>query len=226
MKIPFEIGNKKFLLEPYRTHQEKDILLASSFDVKDYDRIFEIIGFKYNGYLSDNEKKAILYKYREISIGDEVDVKFKCDNCGQGGEGVLEASNFAIPSKRNDEDVKKLDIPVHDTTLQHFVDFDVDELDIDEFEELKDRVQDNQVTFDFIRTVKCMKCQTEKKFDLSTLDYIIEIMSDDTLMSMYKSYNFLIYFGHHTKEGVDSMYPFERSIFIGLLNKTKEDLTK
>ena len=56
------------------------------------------------------------------------------------------------------------------------------------------------------------------------VDYIIEIMSDDTLMSLYKSYNFLIYFGHHTKEGVDSMYPFERSIFIGLLNKTKEDL--
>lgn len=226
MKLPFEIGTKKFLLEPYRTYQEKDILLASSFGANDFDRIFEIIGFDYKGHLSDNEKKAILYKYREISLGDEVDVKFKCDKCGQGNVGVLDASNFVIPSKRNDDDVKKLDIPVQDSTLQRFVDFDVDELDIDEFEELKQRVQDNQISFDFIRKIKCMKCGTEKKFDLSSLEYIIEIMSDDTLMTLYKSYNFLIYFGHHSKKGIDSMYPFERSIFIGLLNKTKEDLNK
>ena len=226
MKIPFEIGSKRFLLEPYRTHQEKDILLASSFGVNDYDRIFEILGFKTSEVLTDDEKKAILYKYREISLGDEVDVKFKCDKCGQGGDGTLQASEFAKPGKLNDPDVKKLNIPVLDSTLRMFVDFDVDDLDITEFESLKKRVQDNQVSFDFIRSVKCMKCGTPKKFDLSSLEYIIEIMSDDTLMTMYKSYNFLIYFGHYSKEGIDSMYPFERSIFIGLLNKTKEDLNK
>jgi len=225
MKIPFEIGPKKFLIEPYRTYQEKDILLASSFGVTDFDRIFEILNFRTTEDLSDDEKKAILYKHREISLGDEIDVKFKC-TCGQGGDGVLQANNFVIPAARNDLDVKKMNIPVLDSTLQMFVQDDVLELDIEEYNLLKKRVQDNQVSFDFIRSVKCMKCGAEKKFDLSSPEYIIEIMSDDSLMTLYKSYNFLTFFGHYSKEGIDSMYPFERSIFIGLLNKAKEDLNK
>lgn len=225
MRIPFEIGDKKFLLTPYNTNQEKEILLLSSFGIDDFERVFEILNFKTEYELSENEKKIIIYKYRDISLGDEVDIKFNCDNCKSGNDAVLEASNFIIPNIRNDENIKKLNISVTDENIQEFVlDVDVDELDIQEFEELKQQVKDNQIEFDFIKSTKCLKCGHEKLFDLSPNKYIFEIMSDDTLMSLYKSYNFMIFFGHYSKEDIDKMLPFERSIFIGLLNKVKEDL--
>ena len=226
MEIPFSIGSKKFLLEPYRTYQEKDILLSASFDIKDFDSVLKILNFRTDEIIDDNEKRVILYKYREISIGDEVDIKFKCDKCSQAQDSTLSIADFIIPSERSDDDVKKLNKEVNDNTLQEFVQINVDDLDIENYEDLKERVKKNQIEFNFIKEAKCIKCGSYKKFDMSSASYIIEIMSDDSLMTLYKIYNHLIFFGQYTKQDIDSMYPFERSIFVGLLNKTKEDLIK
>lgn len=226
MRVPFKIGEKEFLIKPYTTFEEKEILLLSSFDVDDLDRVFEILDFNTEHELSIEEQKVILYKHREISLGDEIDIKFKCEACKKGNDAVLEANNFAMNGKRNDPDVKKINKSVTDDNLSDFVDIDSDELDIEEFEGLKQRVIDNQVQFNFVKDARCLHCGEPKKFDLGDTKYIIEIMSEDTLMTLYKSYNHLIYFGNYSKADIDKMYPFERSIFIGLLNKTKEDLAK
>ena len=228
MRVPLKIGDKEFIVRPYRTHQEKDILLSSSFDVCDFNSIGEILGFETEHELSANEQRVILFKHREVSLGDEIDVKFTCPECGQGNDGVLGASEFVVPPERNDPGIRKIETPVTDENLQEFVPGreDVLDLDVQEFEALKDRVRRNQVQFNFTKTALCLKCRAPKTFDLSSLKYIIDVMSDDTLMTLYKSYNYLIFFGHYTKDGIDGMYPFERSIFIGLLSKTKKDLNQ
>ena len=226
MKITFTLNDQSFDITPYNTAQEKDILLLLSFDQIDIDKVFDILNFKYECNLTEDEKKVILYKYREISLGDEVDIKFKCDKCGQGNDGVLQTSDLYKEGERNDKDVKKLKITVTDETLHEFVDFDVDELEIDAFEGLKERVLMNQTSINFIKEVKCFSCGALKQIDIGDTKYIIEILSDDNLMSLYKTYNFLTFFSHYTKQDIDSMLPFERSIFVGLLNKTKEDLAK
>ena len=227
MKIPFNIGNTKFFLDQYKTHQEKDILIMLSFDIIDFDSIFKILNFKSNYELSDDEKKLILYKFREISVGDEVNIKFVCE-CGQVNENVLELNNFIQEAKRNDSDIKKLNKKITDDNLQDFLvnDINTDELDIDEFEELKERIKQNQIHINFNKTSKCLKCNKLKLFDLSDTKYIMEIMSDDTLMTLYKTYNYLIFFGKYSKTDIDNMLPFERSIFAGLVNQTREDLNK
>lgn len=229
MHIPFKIGEKEFLIHPYTSKQEKEILLLASFEVYDFERVFDILNFTPScgiDNLSDNEKKVLLYKFRDLSIGDEVEIKFNCGHCKHHNESVIEATNFIIPNLRDDKDIRKLNIPVTDENLQEFViDIDVEELDIDEFFELKQRVKDNQIDFDFIKTTRCLKCGKEKTFDMSKMSYILEIMSDDTLMTLYKSYNLLIYMGKYSKEDIDGMYPFERTIFTGLVHKLKEDLT-
>jgi hypothetical protein len=51
-------------------------------------------------------------------------------------------------------------------------------------------------------------------------------MSEDSLMSIYQTYNDLTFFGKYTKQDIDTLYPFERTILISLLNKTREDMTK
>lgn len=226
MKIAFNIGSKTFLIEPYRTYQEKDILLLSSFEVDDIERVLDVLNFKTEYELTEQEKKVILYKHREISIGDDINIKFKCKECGQGNEAVITASNFITDSILHDSDVKKINKVVLDENLHEFVDIDVDELDILDFDILKKRVQENQIQIDFIKKTKCLKCKEEHLFDIGQSKYIIEVMSEDELMSLYKTYSSMIYFGHFTKDDIDNMYPFERSVFVGLLNKLKEDLAK
>jgi len=49
-------------------------------------------------------------------------------------------------------------------------------------------------------------------------------MSEDSLTSIYQTYNEMIFHSHYTKQDIDSLYPFERIILFSLLNKTKEDL--
>lgn len=228
MHIPFKIGEKEFLIHPYTSKQEKEILLLASFEVYDFERIFEVLNFHPKcgiENLSDNEMKVLLYKFRDLSIGDEVEIRYTCDHCKHHNESTIEATNFIIPSLRNDEDIKKMNIPVTDENLQEFViGTTVEDLDIDDFFKLKQRVKDNQIDFDFIKSTNCLRCRKEKTFDMSKTSYIFEIMSDDTLMTLYKSYHLLNFMGKYSKEDIDNMYPFERSIFTGLLHKTKEDL--
>lgn len=226
MKIQFPIGDRIFDINAYTTQQEKEILLLDSFGVNDIDQIFGVLGFKTNYDLSIEEKKVILYKHREISIGDEVNIKFVCDKCKQANDSVLLASNFIKDQKRNDEDIKTFAKQFDEENMQEYVDINIDDLDINEYEELRQRIIDNQLIIDFTKSAHCLKCKNEKKFDMSNTKYIIEIMSDDTLMTLFKTYNYLNFFGHYSKLDIDSMYPFERSVFVGLLNKTKEDLAK
>jgi hypothetical protein len=238
MKIPFDIGNKKFLLSPYTTKQEKEIILSSSFDITDLDRILDILNFKTEYELTDDEKKVILYKYREISVGDEVDVKYVC-KCGQGNESVLGTTDF-INNPKQAVNINQLSLELTDDNIYMFIGDEhslynvdtelliesIDNLDIIEYDALMSSIELSQLKISFSAKATCLKCKYKKEFDMSSTKYIIEIMSDDNLMSLYKSYNHLIYFGNHTSEGIDNMHPFERSIFIGLLNKTKEDLNK
>lgn len=235
MKIPISIGAKKLLIAPYTTATEKELLLLSSFEVTDFDRVLELMDITFiepNDIscedLTQNEKKVLLYKLREISLGDEVNVFYNCEHCKSPNETVLDASNFVEDCKRNDPDIKKLAYSVTDENLNDFLinEIDIDELDIDEFDQLKERVKQNQYTFNFRKSVNCFNCKGPREFDLDDPEYIIKIMSDDELMGLYKSYNFMVFFGKYTKEDVDKMLPFERTILIGLLMKTKEDLSQ
>jgi len=226
MIIPFEISGVVINLQPYNTFKEKEILLLSSHGLHDFNSVFNILGIDVPESLSIDEQKIVLYKLREISVGDEVDVKFVCEKCGTPNEVTLDAKDFLKVSKRNDDDIKKLNITVTDDNLSKFVEIDVDELDIEDYEILKQRVTDNQDVISFMKDCDCFKCRAKKTFDLGSSKYIVEIMSDDTLMTLYRSYNYLTFFGDYTKQDVDSMYPFERSIFIGLLSASKEDMAK
>jgi hypothetical protein len=71
-----------------------------------------------------------------------------------------------------------------------------------------------------------MFCRTSNFFNIGSPKYIIEQLSDHTLMTLYKTYNNMMMFGNLTKTDIDNMYPFERTIFIGLITKTKEDIAK
>lgn len=221
------MNGKTFKLSPYTSSIEKDILIMSSFeddDTVDADSYLDLLGFDDFSELTLNEKKVILWKFREISLGSEVEIRYTCD-CGQVVETSLDASNFVKPGKRNDPDIKKLNIEVNDETLQNFVNLsqeELDELSLDKYESLLKAVKLNQHTFDFIKEAICPACGEDKLFNMGDLKYIIMSLSDETLGSIYKTYTHLTFNGNFSKSDIDKMYPFERSIFVGLLHNLLE----
>lgn len=232
MYIPFSLGNKEFLLKPYTSKTEREILLLLSFEILDFERYFELFDFKSDYKIQDlsiEEQKTLLYKFREISVGDEIDVKFKCDKCKYSNENVLDANNFIILNKSDDSYIKNLSKKVTDLNIQEFIIDDhiiLDDLDLEEYEKEKEKIENNQIQFNFIKETRCLKCGEYHKFNLGDSKYILEVLSDESLMTLYKAINFMTFYSHYTKEDIDKMMPFERTILMGLLIKTKEDLTQ
>ena len=230
-KYPINLNGKRILIEPYNTEKEKDLLIMSSFEIYDIDEILRVLGLDTEllSNLSDNEKKVLLYKFREISVGDELNVKFKCDKCKHPNESSIQLNNLIIQNNNLDSSIKILDKEVNDETLHEFIDLnqeEIDNLDIDEYENLIDKVKNNQVNYNFSKECKCLHCKKPNLFYIGDIKYIIESLSEDTLMSIYRTYNDMCMFGNYTKRDIDSLYPFERTIMIGLINKTREDMKK
>ena len=229
-KYPVEINGKKLLIHPYDTEKEKDLLIMSSFEIYDIDEILRVLGLEYSELekLTENEKKVLLYKFREISVGDEINVKFKCTSCKAPNETSISCADL-VQNNHLDPDIKILDAEVTDDNIKEFLYIEQDEidnLDLDEYEKLLDRIKRNQVKYNFVKKCSCLKCKSENSFYIGDIKYIIESLSEDTLMSMYRTYNDMCMFGNYNKRDIDSLYPFERTILIGLINKTREDMKK
>ena len=229
-KYPVEINGKKLLIHPYDTEKEKDLLIMSSFEIYNIDEILRVLGLEYSELekLTENEKKVLLYKFREISVGDEINVKFKCTYCKAPNETSISCTDL-IQNNHLDPDIKILDAEVTDDNIKEFLYIEQDEidnLDLDEYEKLLDRIKRNQVKYNFVKKCPCLKCKSENSFYIGDIKYIIESLSEDTLMSMYRTYNDMCMFGNYNKRDIDSLYPFERTILIGLINKTREDMKK
>ena len=54
--------------------------------------------------------------------------------------------------------------------------------------------------------------------------FVISSLSEDSLISLYKTISNLIFHGQYTKTDIDNMIPFERSIFVSLLETNLKEL--
>ena len=75
--------------------------------------------------LSENEKKVLLYKFREISVGDEINVKYKCTECKSPNDAVLSCSDLILIPDNFNPDIKILDLEVNDDTIYDFLNIDL-----------------------------------------------------------------------------------------------------
>lgn len=228
LKVKYEYGNKKFELVPFNTGTEKDLLLMTSIVEPTLDSTLEICGQKPEiiSELTDFEKIAMLYKYREISTGSDINLKFKCKKCEKPNENTVDITEIVHSSIPKNPIIIDQFKPVTEDNLSEFLTIDIDELDIDEYEELFQEVKDSVTKFDFSKPIICQTCGHVNKVNVGKEDFVIENMAEDTLMSLYQTYNDLTFFGGYNKQDVDSLYPFERMIVISLLNKTREELNK
>jgi hypothetical protein len=233
MQIPFIYGDKKINLTPYNTLQEKNILLYNSFCENDINGVLNILKDNIDidlTELSEIEKKLILYKLRVISVGDDINVKYKC-KCGKANESVL---NIPFPKdKKIESTYKKFNLNINlknmvgkfEDVVNH-VDIseeELDEMDLNIYEDLEQHIKNNFVNIDLTANAKCFSCGHLTSFNISDEKSIIESLSEDSLMSLYMCISDMIYYSHYNKSDIDTMLPFERTIFYELLLKTKKE---
>jgi hypothetical protein len=225
INIKYKYSGKTFNINPYKTYQEREILLLELLGCEDIiDSALVILGVDNNviNSLSDKEKTALLYKYRSVSIGDEIPITYKCKHCKTPNETTIDINDLVQDS--NITNTKMIDKfkDITDENVSDFFSVETDELDLDEFEELVKELKSSVTKFNFIRKSPCIKCKKHNNIDIEK--DVIKYMSEDTITSLYQTYNDLLFFSNYNKLDVDSLYPFERTIFVGLLNKTKEEI--
>ena len=229
LKVRYKYADKEFVLQPYSTAQEKDLLLLEAVGDGDWDIALEICGVApaVSSSLAVKETKAMLYKLREITVGSDINIKFTCTKCKAANENVMNSENLITAPRTKHPLVTDVFKELTEDTLSEFIRIsDVNEMELDKLDEMMSAVKDSIHKFEFRRPVACQKCGFINKINVEDTAFVISVMSEDSLMSLYQTYNDLTFFGKYTKADIDTMYPFERTIFISLLNKSREDLNK
>lgn len=227
MRVKYKINSHEVFLEPYNSKKEKDLLILKTYEIFDLDEYLTLLGFyEINDIkktdLTNNEKRIIIWKIRAISVGNEVDIRFTCNKCKYPNE-TFTKTEFFNAAELNDPDIKKLAYEVNDDSLHLFCDLtqdEIDDLDVLEYDELFERIYKNQNSFNFNSKVKCFNCGFEHYTEI-TDDFMLDVLSDETLETIYNTYSHLVNVGNYSKLDIDSMYPFERTIFVSLLHKLK-----
>ena len=223
----FKYGNKFFNLKPYTTAVQKDLELmvetTDNFTEETLDLVLDMLNLKYQDLTLD-EKICLIYKMREISVSEIFSVNEKCFKCGLPQTLDLDIRNIITNRKKNTLDIKDNYKKFFESDIKDYTDLDIDEMDLDEYEKFLQEVQDNICTFNYIRKVKCLKCGEELSINLRNIKLCVSSFSNETLKSIYTTYSDLVYHAHYTKLDVDSMYPYEREIYKGLLlDKMKKE---
>lgn len=238
VRIPFDILGKRYYLRSYNTFQEKDVLLLQQLQENDFyhciDECLRIFGFEEDNNtkiyeLSLKEKKLLLYLYRGISVGDECQLLYECKSCHQ-------VTNNKITFNFNDmlkgyDGLRILDEKPSEENLHKFIsnDYlneygvnDFDDLDIDDYDFLSNKIREVNEIFNFHKSLKCQECQKTEFVDCSQPKFILEHLSEVDLLILYDSITYLVTLGY-TKTDIDNLYPFERSILIDQMTKHLEE---
>lgn len=220
-------NDRELILTPYLTSTERDILVLNSTDIDDILIILEpYIQLKINDTLlnindiiklSESEKIYIIFELRNISVSEVFSFIKKCDNCNNKFDFDINLENVLIEGNIKDYKNIKLKNIISDD-INDFSDMDLEELDINLYDELIYYIENNKTRFDFSSIVTCPYCETKKEINIKK-DVILENLSEDTVLNFYKTISSMIYFGKYSKLDIDSMIPFERSIYLGLLNE-------
>jgi len=223
MKKVLKYNNKVITLLPYNTLTERDILLYTSGEY-DFESLMDIVKdnihinppFTYDE-LTYNEKLNILLELKNGSVGEVFSFIKKCDKCGNKYETNVSFNNVLKEGHLEDFKGIKLKEAFSDN-YSDYTELDIDELDIDVYDELIKYIDNNKTYFDFITETKCEHCGYINKLKL-TEKHLVENLSEDTLANFYQSISSMVYYGSYSKLDIDSMLPFERSIYLSLLNE-------
>lgn len=235
MKSILHLNGKTFKIESYKTEDELDCLgflyIHDDLSEEDVDSFIDEFLVKndidING-LTDIEKIILLLKIREISIGDEIKVKYKCLHCGRPAEAVININNMIKLAKIHNGKIKGIFEEEYADILQ-LEDIvspsDMEDMDLDLYEDVKNNISKYIDTYNFIQKCPCEYCGKENQFDFNKR-LIINFISDESFDSLSRLLHILVYNGRQTRGDLMQMTPLQRILEYGLLEETKNEIDK
>jgi hypothetical protein len=226
VKTKFKIGDRTVLIKAYNTEVERELLMIPMADDEitsdELDQALELLEFPlpYSEYheFSDELKVAILYKYREMSISENINIKFTCPHCGQILDNTIPIKDILVPPKIVVDYVKD---PLRFVKPSDAVDLITnDDLEFSELKKIQENISDYVTTFNFKRDARCLICGKPSKVDLFNPKFCLDNMSEKSLGGLYSMINQMTHYSHYTYSDIMKMYPFERDILMGLLTDT------
>lgn len=229
-KVPFKLVEScpPIILSPMYTKDEKAILEYQVIQ-DDLNLVFEAVCemLQIPEWLPLDLKVACIYKVREISFGGNLQLRYICEKCGRLTESQIILENLLefmdVPKEIQDLELKEsqlqeiLDFKIASAYL-HFKDVSKPQ-SIREASKyaiaLKSKIPAIKRTLDS----KCFFCHNIKKINIINKKFLIDSLSEQTLLTMFKMYNALATNGFG-KLDVDSMLPFEREMH-GMLFKER-----
>ena len=201
-----KIEYQKFLesVPKYKTHQEKDasiLVLDKNIDIL---KLKELLNLKGTNL---NEIIAMIFQSRKISVSEIIDITVNC-NCNNVLFKEVDINDLFFNGDLH------TDIPIKIvTTSEDILDL-YDDISLLEFEEIEKKFSDNNKSiFNPVVELKCPKCNSTIKTNINFKD----IISKFTIKNIFEQYVDITTFTNMNKKDVDDMAPFEREIFIGII---------
>ena len=169
---------------------------------------------------TEMEALAMIFQSRKKSVGETIEIRKQCPNCEHFDFYVIEIDKlFFNENKEHFDDAPYVLIDAF-TDLELFEDIpNLDDLSLSEMNELEEKISKNsKFIFDLETSLICNKCGNKMKI---FLDYK-QILSKFTIKNIYEQYLDITQFSNMNKKDVDDMYPFEREIFMGLIQERQD----
>lgn len=239
IEVPFEVikGAKPYTVKPFTSKTEKSILEFGVM-MDDEDLIFDNVCrlLEVPDDLSLQLKLAYIYKAREISFGSDLTIRFKCPKCGQIAESVIMLEDLLSWDHLKDvpEYLQDLELKNKDVTYSEIVKLPVTAAweyfgarkpaSLAEAVKYAVALKSKVPVLKESLNAKCF-CGYQKPVNLHNKKFCLDSLSEHTASTMLQTYNTLVFNGF-TKLDVDSMFPFEREIHMGLFKEKTEKFLK
>ncbi len=209
--IKFKYGKnwfkKRLKVTPYTTKEEKQILLLD--DDATYEDILSVVSDIEP--LNELEAVALLFKYRESSVSDLIEVTKECPHCNFINPCNIEISEFFDMDYQSALDIPQgIFFEVEDIINTKIA----DNLVIKDYNKIRDAIiEQSKNIFNPLVKRECKKCL--KTFELSVNPR--SIMSKSTASNIFREYIDISYYTANGKLDIDSMYPYEREIYLNII---------
>lgn len=248
LKILEDFENPLYLdVHPITSGEEKlGLEIQAIQDFKNHSELVDDICKLYgvDTSLPTEIKLAALLKVKEVSNGADVQLKYKCTACQRLTEFPLMLENmleFDAFNLLKDSKIDKLS-KFRKITLKDSVSIK----DLSDIKECKSQDVFKYLKSDYTITklsdinlvlltlkarypklktdmsARCMFCSNEDKVKINE-KFVLDALSEHSISSMYKTYHTLMINGM-SKGDVDSMFPFEREVHIGLIDEKVKSL--
>jgi hypothetical protein len=202
----------------YNTLQEKNALLLSFVEESSPEDFKKTLEFETEEIKSTNDLEtiAMIFKSREKSVDENIGITMACDHCN-----FMTLYSIPIDSLFFNENNGILDESIPIRLMDSIDDIyheigNIDNLSLKEIQEIEEKVtHNNKIIFNPVTKITCKKCLLENKLKINYRD----IISKNTIKNLYEQYLDITQYTNMTKQDVDNLPPFEREIFINLIQE-------